>query len=109
MTYSDCDCGSSSCLECGATVVGSPAFKMLYGAYAHSPAAGQFLQEIYHQPALPGSPDAIDEDDTLYREGVNYIDRVSGKPVTPYHYSIDRPNANWTAPPVVQDDWYESL
>lgn len=107
MTYSNCDCGSSNCLECAATVVGSPAFNMLYGAYAHSPAAGQFLQGAYQQPALPGSPDAIDEEDSL--DGINYIDRVNGKPVNVCHYSIDRPNANWTAPTVEAEDWYESL
>ncbi len=37
--------------------------------------------------------------------GINLIDRVNGKPIWVYHYSIDRPNANWKAPKRVREDW----
>jgi len=44
----------------------------------------------------------ITEDDEFYAEcgaeSINLVDRVNGKPVAVYHYSIDRPNANWRSP-----------
>lgn len=36
---------------------------------------------------------------------INLIDRVNGKPIYVYHYSIDRPNANWKAPKKDKEDW----
>jgi hypothetical protein len=53
----------------------------------------------------------ISEDDELYadcaKEGVNLVDRVNGKPVAVYHYSIDRPNANWHSPKEEESDCFD--
>jgi len=53
------------------------------------------------QSLLP--PATISDDDEFYAEcgaeSINLVDRVNGKPVAVYHYSIDRPNANWHSSP----------
>ena len=48
------------------------------------------------------TPAHISKEDEFYsecaKEEINLIDRVNGKPVAVFHYSIDRPSANWHSP-----------
>jgi len=50
----------------------------------------------------------LTEEDEFYAEcnvaGINYVDRVNGKPVRVYPYWIDRPNCNWHSPPAAEDE-----
>lgn len=50
----------------------------------------------------------LTEEDEFYAEcnvaGINYVDRVNGKPVRVYPYWIDRSNCNWHSPPIAEDE-----
>lgn len=58
-----------------------------------------------YQKLLP--PATLSEEDEFYarcnRKGLSFVDRVNGKPLWVYHYSIDRPDCNWHSPPVIED------
>ena len=53
-------------------------------------------------------PAMLTEEDEFYAKcnvaGINYVDRVNGKPVRVYPYWIDRLNCNWHSPPVAEDE-----
>jgi hypothetical protein len=55
------------------------------------------------------NPVKLTKEDKFYADcnerGINLIDRINGKPIYVYHYSIDRPNANWKAPKKDKNDW----
>jgi hypothetical protein len=59
-----------------------------------------------YQKLLP--PATLSEEDEFYarcnRAGLSFVDRVNGKPLWVYHYSIDRPDCNWHSPPVIEDE-----
>ena len=54
------------------------------------------------------NPAKLTREDKFYagcnERGINLIDRINGKPISVYHYSIDRPEANWKAPKKDDDD-----
>lgn len=53
-------------------------------------------------------PAKLTKEDKFYADcnerGINLIDRINGKPLWVYHYSIDRPEANWKAPKKDDED-----